>query len=109
MNNCDLEDRISQIEADNKSIMEAMRGDLKGNSGMLQNLVRMMNDMYQAPNGVIPRQDRMEMALMRKEERQAGVVWAGRVIWFVCGGLIGFVVFVITIGVQLWKMKAHVP
>lgn len=110
MTNAELEERLDFLEKshkdlseDHRTVVDTMRGDMKGNSGMMQNLIRLMNDMYQEPNGVHPRLGRMELAIIRRDERTAGAIWAGRLVWMFVGGIIGFSGFVITVVLKLWK------
>ena len=75
----EIENRISAIEI-------ALRGDLKGNSGALQNLIRLMNDVYNTPEGVRHRLSVLESWKSAKEERFAGAVWLIRTGWTLLGG-----------------------
>lgn len=82
MTNPDLDERLASME-------EAMRGDMKGNAGMIQNLIRLMNDMYQEPRGMQPRLSKVEEWQMRKDERANGMSIVVRIIWIVSAFSIG--------------------
>lgn len=77
----EIENRISAIEM-------ALRGDLKGNSGALQNLIRLMNDVYNNPDGVKHRVALLEVWKASREDRFAGAVWVIRSGWAVLGGAV---------------------
>ena len=75
----EIENRITSIEV-------ALRGDLKGNSGALQNLIRLMNDVYNTPEGINHRLSVLERWKVAKVERFAGAVWLVRTGWSLVGG-----------------------
>jgi len=79
----EIEERLSAIEM-------ALRGDLKGNAGALQNLIRLMNDVYNTPEGVKHRVTALEAWKASREDRFAGAVWIVRSGWTVLGLLIGW-------------------
>jgi len=81
LDSAEIESRLSAIEV-------ALRGDLKGNAGALQNLIRLMNDVYNTPDGIKPRVGALENWKVAKEERFAGAIWIVRVGWSVIGGSI---------------------
>lgn len=81
----DVEKRLTDIEV-------ALRGDLKGSPGILQNLVKLMNDIYIPPDGITQKIKRVEDWQIRKEERALGAIWLLRGIWAVLGFGIGLMV-----------------
>ncbi len=79
----DMEQRIAAVE-------EAMRGDLKGNPGVLQNLIRVMNDVYHPEEGLKPRMKLLEMDKVRASSWVSGATWMAKAVWVAVGGAIGY-------------------
>lgn len=79
MSPTELEKRIDAIE-------EAMRGDMKGNPGMIQQLIRLMNDVYNPTDGHQVRIRRIEDWQNAKENWAKGAYFA----WGILGVIIGF-------------------
>jgi len=79
----ELEERLAAIEV-------ALRGDLKGNSGALQNLIRLMNDVYHATEGLQHRLSVLETWKTSREERLIGATWVIKSMWAAGGLVIGW-------------------
>ena len=69
----DVRDRVAELEV-------AMRGDLRGNMGVMQNLLALMRTVHEPPDGVVGRVAKLENSQLRHEERAAGAVWAFRLV-----------------------------
>jgi len=76
------------LELDKRVIVieEALRGDLKGNPGLIQQLIRVMNDMYNPHEGHSVRIRRMEDWQNAKENWVRGAYFA----WGSAGVIIGY-------------------
>ncbi len=81
MANMDISERVSQIE-------EAIRGDLKGNPGILQNLIRVMNDIYHPEEGLKQKMRHIEDEKIRNAAWFAGVTWLSKLIWAGLGAVL---------------------
>lgn len=77
----EYEKRISEMEV-------ALRGDMK-TTGLIQHMMRVMDDLYKEPHGLRGRMDAVERKAMGYEERAKGAAWLGRVIWSAGGSLVG--------------------
>jgi hypothetical protein len=85
-------ERFDEVEQRLTDIEVALRGDLKGSPGILQNLVKLMNDIYIPPDGVMQKVARLEDWQIRKEERAKGAIWVLRGAWAVIFFGIGILV-----------------
>ncbi len=90
MNNQQSDFDSVEIESRLLAIEIALRGDLKGNAGALQNLIRLMNDVYNAPEGVKHRITLLEGWKQSKEDRFAGAAWVVKLGWSAGGLILGW-------------------
>jgi len=78
-----IEERIAVVESQYKEMEVAMRGDMRGTPGMLQNLVRIMNDIYTPPDGLRPQMTAIRENIRSKEDQAKGAIWVLRGAWAV--------------------------
>jgi hypothetical protein len=76
-------------DAQHEEIMQVLRGDLRGTPGLLQNVLRLMNDIYTPVEGIAPRLREIEKWRLMKEERAAGAIWMARVVWGIVWAIVG--------------------
>ena len=80
-----LRERVKSIEGD----MHEMRlvvsgGDLSGKPGVLQNMLRILNALFDEKEGLVPRLTAME----RRELERKGWIDGAKFVWAAAGGII---------------------
>ena len=83
MSDDNANDRLRRVEV-------ILGGDMQ-TPGMAHNMIRLMNDLYTPPNGLVHRIDGIEKWQLRNEERAKGAVWMARLMWGALCFLIGIV------------------
>ncbi len=85
-------------ESEKEEVMQALRGDLSGTPGLMQNMLRVMNDIYTPPDGLLHRMRRSEEMHMKNTERATGAMIVMRLMW-------GFLSFAVGVTLTLILRK----
>lgn len=77
----ELHGRVSTIE-------EALRGDMRGNPGIMQNLIRVMNEIYTNGTGLKGRMQSVENWQLQQESRAQGAAFVTKFFHTLFGGIV---------------------
>lgn len=77
-----IKTEIERLKEDHEEIRQVLGGDMKGNPGALQNIVRIMNAIWDEKHGLEPRVITME----RVEVERKGFFKGASFAWGILGG-----------------------
>lgn len=90
-----MDDETRELSGRVNRIEETLRGDLQGNPGVMQNLIRVMNDIYTNGTGLKGRMAAVETWQLRLESRAQGAAFATKIFHTLFGGIIVAIVTIV--------------